>query len=572
MSVNKKKIAILGGGPSGLFVFKNLIESGRSDFAISIYDAKNSLGAGMPYHQEGANHEHVTNVSGNEIPELVTSLEQWLSTVPATLLEEFGIDLARFNEYKVIPRLLFGYFLAAQFDLLLQRAIEVGITARVYFNSKVADITDHPQNNAVSIQLADGDSFEFDHVIVCTGHTWPKTSEGVVPGYFDSPYPPAKLPNQLNHAVAITGASLTAIDAIRTMARHHGTFIREHAHKVSYAPNENAPDFKIIMHSRHGLLPGIRFHLDDPHISKESILSQEEIAANRNENNGFLSLDFVFENDFKKALITKDPALYARIKDMSMEEFVTSIMDERESKEPFLLFREEYAEAEKSIRREQSVHWKEMLAALSFAMNYPAKHLSAEDMMRLQKVLMPLISIVIAFVPQSSCEELLALHEAGRLELVAVGAESTVQPHMEGGVIYHYQDQSGSDQSIRYETYINCIGQSHLSLQEFPFRSLVEKGSVSQARLKFRSHAKAAEWLAEGNDKIEKSHNEDYFLKVAGLTINDQFQAVDAEGKASKRIYLMAVPYIGGYNPDYSGLDFCEAASRIIVNALTSGS
>ncbi|WP_192501012.1 hypothetical protein [Flavobacterium sp. PL002] len=56
-------------------------------------------------------------------------------------------------------------------------------------------------------------------------------------------------------------------------------------------------------------------------------------------------------------------------------------------------------EAEKSIKRQQSIYWKEMLATLSFAMNHPAKYFSAEDMQRLQTVLMPLIYIVIAFVP-----------------------------------------------------------------------------------------------------------------------------------------------------------------------------
>ena len=30
----------------------------------------------------------------------------------------------------------------------------------------------------------------------------------------------------------------------------------------------------------------------------------------------------------------------------------------------------------------------------------------------------------------------------------------------------------------------------------------------------------------------------------------------------------MAVPYIGGLNPDYSGLDFCETASARIMQAL----
>lgn len=31
---------------------------------------------------------------------------------------------------------------------------------------------------------------------------------------------------------------------------------------------------------------------------------------------------------------------------------------------------------------------------------------------------------------------------------------------------------------------------------------------------------------------------------------------------------MMAVPYIAGYNPDYSGLDFCEAASKFIVESI----
>ena len=88
------------------------------------------------------------------------------------------------------------------------------------------------------------------------------------------------------------------------------------------------------------------------------------------------------------------------------------------SVDPFDLFKGEYIEAEKSIKRKESVYWKEMLATLSFAMNYPAKYFSAEDMLRLQKTLQPLISIVIAFVPQTSVKEMLALHNAGLLELI----------------------------------------------------------------------------------------------------------------------------------------------------------
>jgi hypothetical protein len=32
----------------------------------------------------------------------------------------------------------------------------------------------------------------------------------------------------------------------------------------------------------------------------------------------------------------------------------------------------------------------------------------------------------------------------------------------------------------------------------------------------------------------------------------------------------MAVPYIGGFNPDYSGLDFGEEASMHIIRSITT--
>ena len=57
-----------------------------------------------------------------------------------------------------------------------------------------------------------------------------------------------------------------------------------------------------------------------------------------------------------------------------------------------------------------------------------------------------------------------------------------------------------------------------------------------------------------------------YYLKVSGIKINDNFQIVDGEGNSNNEVYMMSVPYISGYNPDYSGLDFCESASQKIVD------
>ena len=215
----KNRIGILGGGPAGLFMYKRLVESGRRDFEIDIFERKSQLGAGMPYSPEGARDEHITNVSANEIPVIVTSIKDWVQTLPSATLGRFNIDPEKFNEYKVLPRLFFGLYLSAQFDLLIDQATQNKIITRVHFQSNVVDIADLPEEEKVLVTLQNKDTEKFDVVIISTGHNWPLKHEGTVPGYFDSPYPPAKLVLQLDHPVAIKGASLTAIDAVRTLAR-----------------------------------------------------------------------------------------------------------------------------------------------------------------------------------------------------------------------------------------------------------------------------------------------------------------------------------------------------------------
>lgn len=551
-----------------MFMFKRLVESGRLDLEISIFEREDQLGSGMPYSRKGANEEHITNVSDNEIPALVCSIEEWVKIAPNDLLKTFNITPENFNEFKVLPRLFFGQYLSAQFELLLDKAKKFGIKTNICLNCNVIDVIDQPELNEVWVEATGAETAKFDRVIICTGHSWPRFKEGKIKGYFDSPYPPSKLELKLNHPVAIKGSSLTAIDAIRTLARHNGEFVKGESGNVSFRRSGRSPDFKLSMHSLDGLLPGIRFHLEDTHLSNDSLLTPDEIRQHKKENDGFISLDFIFEKDFKDIFRDKDPDFYHKIKDKNIEEFVGFMMDLRERLDPFILFRAEYAEAEKSIKRQESVYWKEMLAVLSFAMNYPAKYLSAEDMQRLTKVLMPLISIVIAFVPQSSAREMLALYEAEVLVLIPVDKESEVIPEERGGVTYNYKDESGVLRSTYYKTFVNCTGQPQLSYEQFPFKSMLTKKTIGPAYIRFRASSEGKASMEGGNKDVESDGNGNYYLKVPGITINDNFQVADQFGAYNERIYIMAVPYIGGYNPDYSGLDFCEEASKHIIQSL----
>jgi uncharacterized NAD(P)/FAD-binding protein YdhS len=562
------RIAILGGGPSGLFMFKRLVDAGRTNITIDVFEKKQELGTGMPYSTDGAGKEHITNVSGNEIPELVISVADWIETAPKELLNRFAITPQIYNDYKVLPRLLFGQYLAAQFKLLEQKADEAGIQYTIHYNSPVTDIIDLPEQNLVRIKIAGKETFEFEQAIICTGHNWPVKHEGKVPAWFDSPYPPAKLALKLNHAVAIKGASLTAVDAVRTLARHNGVYFKDKNGKLIYQLSPNSEGFKMVMHSRHGMLPAVRFHLEDSHLRNDSLLTDEEIAAHIESNNGYLSLDYIFEQDFKEPIRQKQPVFYEYMKDMGMEQFVDAMMALREHADPFELMKVEYEEADRSIKKHESVYWKEMLGVLSFAMNYPAKHFSAEDMQRLQKTLLPLISIVIAYIPQSSCEEFFALHDAGLLKLVDVGNDSDAEPDEKGGANYYYVGGNGKKQSTYYKTYVDCSGQPHLIYDDFPYESLRTTHVISPAKLKYRDAGKGKKAAQDDDKKIVNDIDGNYYLKVPGIAINDDFRPVGGLGEVNKRLYIMAVPYIGGYNPDYSGLDFCESASATIAKSL----
>ncbi|UQA73942.1 FAD/NAD(P)-binding protein [Sphingobacterium siyangense] len=564
-------VAIIGGGPSGLFMYKRLVEKNIAGLKVSIFESRKQLGAGMPYSYEGATSEHLTNVSDHEIPALVSTIEDYVQSLSETALRSYGIDVDDFNRYKVVPRLLLGRYLSEQFMLLKRMADGKGIETQIHLGSQVSDIIDLDSQMQVKIMVGSTDTYIVDKVIICTGHKWPTRYEGNVEHYFESPYPPSKLALKTDHAVGLRGASLTAIDAIRTLARHNGSFEALETGELRYQIDPGSENFKLLMHTRSGLLPAIRFHQEEPFLANKLLISEEELMLNRLENEGFVSLDFLFDRNFKAQFKEKDPDFYAIVEKLSLEDFVEAVLSLREQKDAFEGFRQEHEQALKSIRRRQSIYWKEVLSALSFTLNYPAKYMSAEDMLRLKKVLMPLISIVIAFVPQSSSRELLALHDAGRLEVVNVGTDSRIEPASDRGANYFYTDESGIEVKTHYKTFVDCVGQRPLNFEEFPFKSLVDNGNVSPAYLRFRSVEQAKEQMLAGNDHMFVAPDGAIFLQVPGVKIDDSFRLVDHSGNASQRLFMMAVPYMGGYNPDYSGLDFCAATSAIIVGKIAEG-
>lgn len=564
---NIDSIALIGGGPAALFVVKHLMAEKIYPKELYIFEKSENLGSGMPYSHYGANFEHVANVSANELPELPQSFTDFVMKKDLKDYPDFANKAGEsINEYQVIPRLLLGNYLEDQFHHLLKTAGKHGVSIKVFKNTKVVDI-DRKNDDFFNVITESGDINKVSKVIICTGHQWSSENEIRSKGWYDSPYPPSKFNIASNHSVAIRGTSLTAVDAVKTLARLNGKYVEENG-GLKYLINEENKNFSITLFSKRGFLPALRFHSEGSPYSEGWIMSHDEIYEYKQKHNGFVDLDYVFNLNFKEPLRKKNEGFYQEIKDLTIEEFVNKMLELRERLDSFQLFRAEFAEAEKSIERHQTIAWKETLSAFSYAINYPAKHFSAEDMMRLRKTLLPLISVIIASLPQSSYKELIALYDAGILHLVSVNENSRIESHEEEGIIYHYTDEAGAEKSDHYKLYIDAIGQQPVQFNDIPFEGLKNGRLISSGYIKFKDPEKGKSEFERDSSHIMKTEPDNYYLRVDGLNINDHFQALDYYGKATEDLYIMAVPYIAGLNPDYSGLDFCDTAGKRIVQSL----
>lgn len=561
-----QKIGIIGGGPAALFLYQELLKQAPATTSITLFEKQEKLGAGMPYSGAGAELEHVTNVSDNEIPNLPQSVSNWVKKAPGGVLQPWNMDDVKINEYKVLPRLLFGEYLSAQFELLLEEAKRRGLETTVVLRRKVTDLRIAGEGR-VFVTLDNGVVNEFNTAIICTGHTWPQKKEGKIPNWFDSPYPPRKL-HGVHGKVAIKGASLTAIDAVRTLALQNGRFERLDSGEYRYRLHDNCGQFRLVLHSLQGMLPAVRFHLNDTHLRPKKLLSHEEALALARQHGGFIPLDIIFERYFREGLRSQDPGFFEVVQHDSMEEFVERMLALREQLDAITLLRAEMKEAETSIRRHKSIVWKEMLGALSFAMSYPAKYYSAEDTLRMKKVLMPLISLVIAYMPQSSCRELLALHQAGVLRVVSVDTASEVIPRGDGGCIYRYTNDQGVMLENNFDVFVDATGQAPVDIKTFPFTSLVKQKVVCEASVQFRNKDNARREIHNGNEDVVVESSGLFRLTLPGVMVNDAFQPLNPYGIPTTNVYIMAVPLIAGIHPDYSGLDFCETAAQRIARAM----
>lgn len=570
-------LAIVGSGPSALYLLSHIfahVAVLKARFgSIILFEKGTMTGMGMPYTPETTDHFNMSNISSEELPPLPSSFVQWLRSQSPAVLKTWGIAPEKISETEVYSRLALGQYFQAQYQILTAWLTEEGIHVAEHAESQIIDIKDDPKSGRVVLFTAAGDTYEAEQVVIATGHHWPAKD---VPecGYYASPWPIAKLlPDNAAQdvfTIGTLGASLSAFDVISSLAHRHGSFVIQ-GNKMSYLPREGTEGFKIVMHSAQGLLPHLQFDQVKPrreiyrHVSKEGMLALVD-------DQGFLRLDRYFDHVCRPVLRKafaddgiSDMCRKLESPSFGILDFVEAMADKHDYPDAFEGMRKEMVEAEHSVKQHVPIHWKETVDDLMYTLNYHAELMPAEDHLILQGQVMPFLLNVVAAMPLPSGNSILALHDAGKLEM-ASGKVVRIRKLKSKRSTVVIVDQDGKESSFTYRMFIDCSGQKPVDIRHYPFPSLVRARRVRKAKAPFLHAQERHEAPEEKQPLVEKQRGH-WVYDTGGIDIDAAYRLIGADGRPNPRIHDIAFPHTTGHRPYSYGLQACHHTSAMVVQS-----
>lgn len=580
---DRENLALIGSGASAIYILKHLLDAveveGKRIGEIAIFEQGPITGMGMPYNPLTTDRFDMSNISSEELPELPQTLADWLRAQDRGLLEELGVERDQeITEDEVYSRLALGRYLQAQYRTMLDRLGQAGIQVREHAECRITDVKRLVEPDHVVLVTQDGEAHRFDRVVIATGHCW-KDEDKPECGYYSSPWPISKLlPEEgkvHNFTIGTLGASLSAFDVIASLAHRHGEFSGEGALLV-FKPFPGTEQFKIVMHAAEGLLPHLQFDQVEPLREIYRHVGREELFALRDEE-GFLRLDTYFEEVCRPVLSEafardgrEDVVTLLRDPDFGFKELVEKMTAEHDYPDAFKGMQKEMPEAVESVEEHQPIHWKEIMDDLMYTLNFHAELMPAEDHLKLRSVVMPFLMNVMAAMPLPSADTILALHKAGKLELIS-GKVQLGDLEDSRGVTPVTVKDGEKESDLEYRMFVDCSGQKPVELEEYPFPSLAGSGCARRARARFIDPEKALEELPVEKKKDVFEDGEGIYYPTGGVDVDATYRLIDAQGRPDSRIYDIAFPHTSGVRPYSYGLQACNETARIVVKGMAGG-
>ncbi|GIZ08174.1 FAD/NAD(P)-binding protein [Flavobacterium sp. UMI-01] len=571
--MEKNHLAIIGSGPTALYLLKHIATNSailkEQISSITIFEKRGYMGMGMPYTPETTDVYNLANISSEEIPELTQSFVNWLKTKDKEQLKKWNITAFPISESEVYSRLALGYYFHNQYQKIISQLKAKGFTIVELPNHKVTDVLVNKEVDEIEVKVGLV-SFLFSKVVIAMGHHWSKKDQPEK-GYYASPWPIAKLlPKKkhfYNYEIGTLGASLSALDIVTSLAHRHGKF-RKSGKGLTYHLAPSAKGFKIILHSAEGWLPHLQYAQRLPIREVYRHTTREKILSLVNKEN-FLELETFFDAICRPALISafkKDqkPTMVKLMKDadFTFKDFVIAMSQRHHYSNSFEGMKEEKRSALDSVQNNAPVHWKETLDDLMYCLNFHLELISAEDYLFFTKEVMPFLMNVIAALPLKSANIVLALYEAGCIELEEGKVEILESDSSQ--TIIQIEDLEGMMTTKAYSLFIDCSGEAPIDIKKYPFQSMVKQGVVRKASRKFQKTPKTK---GIPTSKTIYSKGGGTYLYPGGIDVDATYRIIDKKGKAQSHIYDASFPHIMGTRPYSFGIQACHATSLIIVQS-----
>jgi uncharacterized NAD(P)/FAD-binding protein YdhS len=543
------RVAIIGSGPTGIYTLNGLIKAVRP-LSISVFEIEADPGKGTPYHPHINDRVMLSNIASIELPAIRETLVEWLRRQPDPELLRLGVERVDIQERSFYPRVVLGEFLQSQFRQVVEIGRANGHTIEVKPRHRVADIKLQPHDIRLTVDMPDGErrSYAFDHVVMATGHNWPETTE-VKPGYFVSPWPAPVLKTIGPGSVGILGTSLSAIDALITVATAHGAFYLDDGGQLQFKSAAASEDFKACLMSRKGLLPEADFYCPYPYAPLH--FCTIEAVQNLITRGSKGLLDQVFEL-FKREIAFCDPDYAAKIglALLNVDTLASAYFADRETADPFVRAASNLAEAKQNKAKRYTVEWRYAILRMHEVIALAVPHLDKEDLVRFHKHFKSVFVDDYATVPHESIERLLALRRAGKLDILKLGGEYKIDTdHVKRGAIVRHRGNEDV-----FEAFIDATGQASLSIRDLPFPSLLAQDVLRRAR------------TTESSPILDAETNEES-VPTGGIDLDEAFRP-KFEEMLSNQLYCAAISFLLHKMPFVQGLTSSHQIGGIVSRAI----
>ncbi len=565
-------IAIIGSGPTALYLLKGILDHLKlfpKLGEIHIYEKDTLMGLGMPYNPRNIDEYHLANITSEEIPMLTESFAGWLSNQSNEVLANLDIDRQTISEKKVYSRIALGQYFYDQYTKLLKQLKAADKIIFQYPGIAVTDMKEESSENLVHLFLSDGSNMKFDSVYIATGHNWddPDQPEN---GYFKSPWPITKILPQkgeyYNFEIGLLGSSLSAFDVVTSLAHRHGKFSSK-GDELSFQKHSKACDFKVLMHSTEGWLPHLQYEQKEP-VRKIYRYTDRESLMKWRDKDGFLRIETYFDKVCRRVL---QEALFedgqtSMVMNLTnthfgFKEFIEEMSARHSYKNPFEGMRKEMKIASTSVTQNEPIYWKEALDDLMYTLNFHAEYLPAEDHIFFRKEVMPFLMNVIAAMPLQSAKIMLALYDAGALDMISGEIEEIKPGH---GKVHVTIDQDDSKSATEYRLFVECGGDKKVTLENFPFRSLISDQIVRPARIAFAKRGAAFDLSLEDSKLVFTERGIAYYT-LAGIDVTKAYRIIGSDGVTNSKIIDLSFLHTAGLRPYSYGLQACQATSELAL-------